>query len=106
MDRKSADVLVMGMSGGVRDIMTFLIIKWPLRQENRDGVQGLSSFDECQKWRSPLLADLLRCDSGSKDLSRKSDTIFGQGTILEPSTPHIGSGSAERRDSSSRVYIR
>ena len=88
MDRKSAGVLMKGKSGGGRDIMTFLIVKWPLCQENRDiGVQGLSSFDECQKWQSPLLADSRRCDSESKDLSRKSDTIFVQGTILEPSTP-------------------
>jgi hypothetical protein len=25
-----------------------------------------------------------------RNLSRKSDAIFGQGTILEPSMPHIG----------------
>jgi len=78
-------MLVMGKSGGVRDIMTFLIVIWPLCQENRDvGVQGLSSFDECQKWRSPPLADLLRRDSGSKDLNLRSSygTVVNEGIVL------------------------
>jgi hypothetical protein len=32
-----------------------------------------------------------------QDLSRESDTIFGQWTMLEPSTPHIGKGGGARR---------
>ena len=39
-------------------------------------------------------------------MSRKSDTIFGQGTIPEPSTSHIGKGGAGCPDSSFRNHIR
>jgi hypothetical protein len=39
-------------------------------------------------------------------LSRKTATIFGQGTIPEPSTPHIGKEVAlVAPDSSFRVHI-
>ena len=65
--------------------MTFLIVIWALCQENRDvGVQGLCSFDEGQKWRSPPLADLLLCDSGSRDLNLRSsyDTVVNEGIVL------------------------
>jgi hypothetical protein len=38
-------------------------------------------------------------------LSRKSDTIFGQGTILEPSMPHIGREVAFVAQAATLVYI-
>ena len=38
-------------------------------------------------------------------LSRKSDTIFGQGTIPEPSTSHIGKGVALVARTAAFVYI-
>jgi hypothetical protein len=38
-------------------------------------------------------------------LSRKSATIFGQGTILEPSTPHIGREVALVARTAAFVYI-
>src|SRR5271163_3565695 len=38
-------------------------------------------------------------------LSRKSDTIFGQGTIPEPSTSHIGKGVALVALAAAFVYI-
>src|ERR1700722_3085050 len=38
-------------------------------------------------------------------LSRKSATIFGQGTIPEPSTSHIGKGVALVAQTAAFVYI-
>jgi hypothetical protein len=38
-------------------------------------------------------------------VSRKSDTIFGQGTIPEPSTTHIGKGVALDAEIAALVYI-
>jgi hypothetical protein len=38
-------------------------------------------------------------------LSRKSAIIFGQGTIPEPSTPHIGKGVALVAQTATLVYI-
>ena len=38
-------------------------------------------------------------------LSRKSATIFGQGTIPEPSTPHIGREVALVARTAAFVYI-
>jgi hypothetical protein len=38
-------------------------------------------------------------------MSRKSDTIFGQGTILEPSMPHIGREVALIAQAATLVYI-
>jgi hypothetical protein len=38
-------------------------------------------------------------------MSRKSATIFGQGTIPEPSTPHIGKGVALVARTVAFVYI-
>jgi hypothetical protein len=43
--------------------------------------------------------------ANSDKLSRKSDTIFGQGTMLEPSTPHIGKGVALGALAAVLVYI-
>ena len=40
-----------------------------------------------------------------RDLSRKSVTIFDQGTIPEPSTPHIGKGVALVAQAATLVYI-
>jgi hypothetical protein len=39
------------------------------------------------------------------DLSRKSATIFGMGTIPEPSTSHIGKGAAPVAQTTAFVYI-
>ena len=39
-------------------------------------------------------------------LSRESDTIFGQGTMLKPSTPHIGKGVALGARAAAPVYPR
>jgi hypothetical protein len=39
-------------------------------------------------------------------VSRESDTIFGQGTMLEPSTPHIGKGVALGAQATAPVYPR
>src|SRR2546421_11815240 len=41
----------------------------------------------------------------SFSVSRKSDTIFGQGTIPEPSTSHIGNGVALVARTAAFVYI-
>jgi hypothetical protein len=38
-------------------------------------------------------------------LSRKSVTILGRRTILEPSTPHIGKGVANAAQAATIVYI-
>jgi hypothetical protein len=38
-------------------------------------------------------------------MSRKSDTIFSQGTILEPSMPHIGREVALVAQAATLVYI-
>jgi hypothetical protein len=42
---------------------------------------------------------------GPLKLSRKSATIFGQGTIPEPSTPHIGREVALVARTAAFVYI-
>jgi hypothetical protein len=38
-------------------------------------------------------------------VSRRSDTIFVQGTTLEPSTSHIGQGVALDAETAALVYI-
>jgi len=43
--------------------------------------------------------------SMSTVLSRESDPIFGQGTILKPSTLHIGKGVALDAEAAVLVYI-
>jgi hypothetical protein len=49
--------------------------------------------------------DLAEKICGKRPLSRKSDTIFGQGTIPEPSTSHIGKGVALVARTAAFVYI-
>jgi hypothetical protein len=46
-----------------------------------------------------------RLPSAPLSLSRETDTILGQGTIPEPSTPHIGKGVALVAQTASFVYI-
>jgi hypothetical protein len=48
---------------------------------------------------------LLLEDISQGDMSRKSDTIFGQGTILELSMPHIGREVALVAQAATLVYI-
>src|SRR5436305_13199524 len=55
---------------------------------------------------APLLFITLNASSTLQLMSRKSATIYDQGTIPEPSTPHIGKGGGARcHDGNSRVHI-
>jgi hypothetical protein len=50
----------------------------------------------------PRSGDVLR---RTEDMSRETATIFGRGTILEPSTSHIGQGVALVAQTAAFVYI-
>ena len=50
----------------------------------------INQFRLLLPFRTPKLASLLVALIGIQLLSLKTATIFGQGTIPEPSTPHIG----------------
>jgi hypothetical protein len=44
--------------------------------------------------------------AGRLQVSRETDTILGQGTMLEPSTPYIGKGVALVAQAAAPVYPR
>jgi len=57
----------------------------------------------CQKDR--LLSTKICASARTWMVSRKPDTIFGRGTIPEPSTSHIGQGVALGAPATVLVYI-
>jgi hypothetical protein len=56
------------------------------------------------RWRTEKAGEEPRPEK-IQGLSRKSDTIFGQWTILEPSMPHIGREVALVTQAATLVYI-
>ena len=67
---------------------------------------SLISASTCVGQLKALSSEVLLHGDIHSQLSRESDTIFGQGTMLEPSTPYIGKGVALVAQAATPVYPR